>query len=87
MQQHLFHQHFTCIFHSQGDHGQAVPHQDHFDPRSIGDVTAGEVMSGEHRNWLTLLVEVLQRLDSDLLPRIGGRCSQRGVTAMPDETC
>ena len=47
-------------------------------------MSTGEIMRREHRDWLSLLMHVLERLNSNLLPRLSTLTGWwRGVGTMP----
>lgn len=74
MQQHLLDQHFTGIFHTQGDHGQAITDQDGIHASMIGNVGTREVMGSHHGDRLSLSMETSQGTQSDFFALVGG-CS------------
>jgi len=71
VQNHLFQDDFTSILHTESDHGKAVSDQDHIHTRSVGNMCAWEVVSGDHGDWFLLLMERAQCIDGDLFARLG----------------
>ena len=65
VQQHLLHQHFTCILHAERNHGQTVTYENHIHAGMVGDMSAWEVMRSHHCYWLVLAVEALKGVDGD----------------------
>jgi hypothetical protein len=56
MQQHFVHSDLTGILLTKSNHGQTVASKYHVHACVIGDMGAGEVVGGDHGNWLVFAV-------------------------------
>ena len=83
MKQHLFQQYLTGIFHTEGNHGQAITDEYHVHTSMIGDVGAGKVMSRHHSYWFFLPEEGLKGIDGDGLAVIRQGRPQRRMRTQP----
>lgn len=79
VQQHFLNDNLARIFHSEGNHGQAVTDKDHLHARCVGDVGTGEVMGSHHCDRLTPPVQGAECTDGDLLSGVGRRSAHRRV--------
>lgn len=82
MQQHFFHEHLAGVFHSQGNHGQAVTDQDDIHASMIGDVGAWKIVGSHGGDGLSLSVKTPQCAQRNLLPLKRRRCAHGRVGAV-----